>query len=174
MTESRKEKIVQSLAEARGELLDVTERLDAATWTHPVFAHAEEPSAEGGDEWSAADLLRHLCWAESGMIRLISAIREAGEDETAGVPEDFDLDRYNASGVRKLKDRMPAELLALMRDNRQRLLALIDDLEPHEWDMEGRHGSLRVLTVEEILHVIAEHERRHTEDLRSAFTLPPS
>ncbi|MDX1663734.1 MAG: DinB family protein [Candidatus Promineifilaceae bacterium] len=173
MTESRKKKIIQKLTDARHELLDVTERLGWDTWTHPVYAHGEEPSAEGGGEWSAGDLLRHLCWAESGMIRLINAIREAEEDdELAGVPEDFNLDRYNASGVRKLKDQMPAELLATMRENREQLLALIDDLEPHEWDKEGRHGSLRVLSVEEILHVIADHEAQHTEDLRDAFTLP--
>ncbi|MDT8306325.1 MAG: DinB family protein [Anaerolineae bacterium] len=150
-----KEQIKQKLATTRADLLAVTRDLDRETWTQPVYAHADET------EWSAMDLLRHLAWAESGMLRLMRQIR-AGEE---GVPPDFDLDRYNASGVNKLKDEMPAELLQRLENNRQQLLDFVNTLGPDDWDKKGRHGSLRILTIGEILEVIADHEAEHLHDL---------
>jgi hypothetical protein len=37
-----------------------------------------------------------------------------------------------------------------------------------ELDRRGRHGSLRILSVEDIFALIADHERRHLLDIRRA------
>ncbi|NLF65766.1 MAG: hypothetical protein GX579_14315, partial [Chloroflexi bacterium] len=84
--------IMEKLAATRADLVKVARELDWDSWTHPVYGHG------GEKEWSAMDLLRHLVWAEGGMLRLMRQIR-AGEE---GAPADFDLDRYNAAGVNKL------------------------------------------------------------------------
>lgn len=154
-----KDHITQKLAATRAELLEVTRDLDRETWTQPVYAHGKET------EWSAMDLLRHLAWAEGGMLRLMRQI-QAGEE---GVPADFDLDRYNASGVKKLKDEMPAELMERLENNRHQLLDVVDTLEADDWEKKGRHGSLHILTIREILEVIADHEAEHLQDLRQVI-----
>ena len=154
MLGSKKVEIKEQLSNARKDLLQWARKLDEGDWTEPVYVHDEE--------WTAQDVLRHLTWAEGGMIRLIQQIREGQE----GVPPDFDLDRYNAGGVRKLMDKMPADLMAMMADNRERLLQILDDLSEEEIGLTGRHGSLRIMSIEEVLHRIADHEIEHLADLK--------
>lgn len=156
--------LIDRLAAARAELVEVARDLDRDTWTQPVYAHGEE------NEWSAMDLLRHLVWAEGGMLRLLRQIK-AGEE---GVPSDFDLDRYNAVGVQKLKSEMPAELLQRLAANRQELLAFIDTLTADDWEKQGRHGSLHIMTIREICELIAAHETQHLEDMRQRLQLGES
>lgn len=153
------EALIERLAETRQELLEVARELDQAEWSHPVYVHGEETA------WTAGDLLRHLTWAEGGMLRMMQQVKEGG----TGVPEDFDLNRYNARGVEKLKDKMPAELLAMMDKNREQLLAFMEGLAPEDWQKEGRHGSGRMMRIEEVVEMIASHETQHLDDLRRAL-----
>lgn len=155
----KQEAIKDELAEARVRVLEVVRELDREEWTHPVYVHEEET------KWTAGDVLRHLVWAEGGMLRMMRQVKEGG----TGVPEDFEIDRYNAKGIKKLKEKMPAELLEMMEQNRQQVLAFIDGLAAEDWEKEGRHGSLRVMTIEEVLETIAAHEAQHLEDLREAL-----
>lgn len=152
--------IMEKLAATRADLVKVARELDWDSWTHPVYGHG------GEKEWSAMDLLRHLVWAEGGMLRLMRQIR-AGEE---GAPADFDLDRYNAAGVNKLKDEMPADLLLRLEKNRNELLAFVESLEEGDWEKKGRHGSLRIMSIQEILERIADHEAQHLADLREALS----
>jgi len=151
---------MEKLAATRADLVKVARELDWDSWTHPVYGHG------GEKEWSAMDLLRHLVWAEGGMLRLMRQIR-AGEE---GAPADFDLDRYNAAGVNKLKDEMPADLLLRLEKNRNELLAFVESLEEGDWEKKGRHGSLRIMSIREILERIADHEAQHLADLREALS----
>jgi len=151
---------MEKLAATRADLVKVARELDWDSWTHPVYGHG------GEKEWSAMDLLRHLVWAEGGMLRLMRQIR-AGEE---GAPADFDLDRYNAAGVSKLKDEMPADLLLHLEKNRKELLAFVESLEEGDWEKKGRHGSLRIMSIQEILERIADHEAQHLADLREALS----
>jgi len=151
---------MEKLAATRADLVKVARELDWDSWTHPVYSHG------GEKEWSAMDLLRHLVWAEGGMLRLMRQIR-AGEE---GAPADFDLDRYNAAGVNKLKDEMPADLLLRLEKNRNELLAFVESLEEGDWEKKGRHGSLRIMSIREILERIADHEAQHLADLREALS----
>ena len=157
MSDERKENILQKLTETRQALFDFARSLGPEEWTQPVYIHDRE--------WTAADVLRHLTDAERGMMGTMQKIRETGK----GVPEDFDLDRWNASRVAKMQDMMPAELLAEMEQNREALLAFVDDLAEKEWDKAGRHASLRIMTLEEILQRIADHEQEHLADMRAAL-----
>ena len=120
--------IMEKLAATRAELVEACRELDRDTWTHPIYAHGEE------NEWTAIDLLRHLVWAEGGMLRLMRQIR-AGEE---GVPADFDLDRYNAAGIDRLENEMPSDLLLRLEENRKELLAFVNSLEEGGWEKKGR------------------------------------
>jgi hypothetical protein len=99
------------------------------------------------------------------MTNLIENIRKGGE----GVPADFDLHRWNNRNVNKAKEKSPQILFDELENNRLRLLELLDSLEEEDWNKQGRHGSLRMMSVEEILNLIADHESWHGNDIRQAI-----
>lgn len=162
MAAQTKAKLKKKLEQARQDLLQWCQTLEESDWTQPVYVHDEE--------WTVQDVLRHLTWAEGGMARLIQQIREGHE----GVPPDFDLDRYNARGVDKLKDRAPAELMAMMTENREWILRMLDEMDQDELQLAGRHGSMHIMSIAEIFRTIAIHERQHLRELRRAITGAPS
>ncbi|MDX1686357.1 MAG: DinB family protein [Candidatus Promineifilaceae bacterium] len=157
MKNERKETAVRKLTETREEFFQLARRIEESEWTHPIYTH--------GEEWSAADVLRHVTDAEKGMLATMRDILAGG----GGAPEDFDIDRWNRSRVARAKEKTPAELLAQMEENRAELLAFIEELDPEDLDEEGRHASLQIMSIEEILHRIADHERQHMADLRQAL-----
>lgn len=162
MTEERKQALREKLNSSREATLEVIQQMDPEDWTHLVYSSHQA-------DWTARDVLRHLVWAEGGMLRLMKNIREGG----SGVSQDFDLDKYNAQGIAKLDDRMPAELMAMMQDNRKQLLAFIDALDEADWEMSGRHGSGETMSIAQICERIANHEQEHLADLRQALELGP-
>ena len=154
MTDSRKTTIKDKLARARVGLLDLVDPFGDAEWA--TVAYSE------GQTWTTADILRHVTSAEASMTRLVELIRDGGD----GVPADFDLQRWNTRGVQKAGEKLPSELIGEMSHNRALLFATIDGLQDDDWNKSGRHGSLRIMTIEEILNLIADHETQHTQDIR--------
>ncbi|MEM7112706.1 MAG: DinB family protein [Chloroflexota bacterium] len=159
----KKVAILEKLAAARGELLAFVAGLDEEAWKTAVFAsESDDPLAS----WSALDILRHLVNAEWGMTGLMMNIQSG----KGGVPEDFDRSRYNNRSVAKIVNKPPSELVASLEKNRVRLLAFIDTLSEEDWGKEGRHASLNIYTIEEICHIIADHERDHIKDIQQALS----
>lgn len=153
---NKKETIRQKLNQTRHTLLNCLNNLTTEQWSTPVFA--EEST------WSIADLLRHVTDAERGMTRLMQLLQQGGQ----GVPADFDLARWNKRIVEKTQDKSPADLIQQMSHNRQNLLTFIQTIKPDDWAKKGRHGSGRILSIEEICHTIAEHETMHTTHIQQA------
>lgn len=144
------------LQESRAVLWQTLTSLDEAQWQTVVFSE--------GDVWTAADLLRHLVYAQRGMTGLISQIRDGG----FGVPEDFDLDRWNASGVRKQQALAPADLMATLQAEREAVLRLLASMDEDTFAKRGRHGSGQIMSIAEIFELIGDHELLHNQDLRTA------
>jgi uncharacterized protein (TIGR03083 family) len=157
MDESGKKTLTAKLTRARQEFLALVADLSQTEWQIPVYSEDQE--------WTIADILRHLTGAEASMTRLSEIIRDGGE----GVPPDFDLARWNARGVQKTREKLPAELLAEMEKNRQKLFRFIDTLEDKDWMKSGRHGSLRIMSIEQIMNQIADHEFTHTKDIKRSL-----
>ncbi len=159
MNESDKKALEAKLTRARQELLAMVEPFDQEEWQTLVYSEDQE--------WKVADVLRHLAGAESSMTRLSEIIRDGGE----GVPEDFDLARWNKRGIQKASDKQPPEILVEMSQNRESLFKFIDSLTEEDWSKSGRHGSLRIMTIEQIVHLIADHELRHTSDIKQVLAI---
>jgi len=157
MVDERKEQIKSKLAATREDFYSTLNGLSDEQWA--VRAYSE------GSEWSVADVLRHVADSERGMTGLMIQIKNGGE----GVPPDFDLGRWNRRVVDKLGDKPPRELLDSMADNRAALLAFIDTLEEADWDKKGRHASLKIMSIEEVCHLIADHEADHLRTIRVAL-----
>lgn len=157
MTDDRKAMIKEKLTAAREEFFDALSGLTAEQWEARGYSE--------GSEWRVIDVLRHVADSEPGMTRLMIQIKGGGE----GVPPDFDLHRWNKRVVEKSAEKGPEELLAGMAQNRAALFEFIDSLEETDWDKKGRHASLQIMTIEEVCHLIADHERGHLAGIRAAL-----
>jgi hypothetical protein len=155
---AEKTELKNKLAENRAALFALLQGLTDEQWQTAVFS--EETI------WTVSDMIRHLESAERSMIALMSTIQQGG----AGASEDFDLARFNASRIKKAKDQAVPDLLAAMVKNRGDLLVFMDSLLEEDWQKKGRHGSLRIMTIEEICHIIADHEATHAHDIQAALS----
>jgi uncharacterized protein (TIGR03083 family) len=155
----KKADIQAKLSATRQVLQALIEGVSDEQWATAVYAD--------NSDWTIADLFRHVVDSERSMTALMAQIQGGGE----GVPADFDLARWNARGINKAKEKTTAELIADSRQNRAALLAFINSLAETDWDKKGRHGSLRIMSIEEICHLIADHEAGHTEEIRRALAL---
>lgn len=157
MAMTKKEAIKTKLTTVRDEWLSTLTSLSDEQWN--TLAYSDE------SPWRIVDILRHVADSERGMTGLMMQIKGGGE----GVPEDFDLARWNQRVVNKLADQEPPELLDSMAHNRTALFAFIDGLDDADWEKKGRHASLQIMTIEEVCHLIADHEALHLAGIREAL-----
>jgi hypothetical protein len=157
MAAEREDLVKAKLAASREEMSALAASLNESDWDRLSYSE--------GSEWRLIDILRHVADSERGMTRLIVQIQSGGE----GVPPDFDLHRWNQRAVSKLQDKTAADLLADMTTSRAELLAVIDSLDDADWDKKGRHASLRIMTIEEVCHLIADHEQAHAALMRQSL-----
>ena len=155
----QREDLRQHLTTSRATLLNCLTRLTEEQWQTTVFSD--------DNHWTAADILRHLADAQRGMTSQIAQIQAGG----TGVPEDFDLTRWNARGVRKAQEKTPGELMGELEDGQTNVLMLLDMMQEGDWEKKGRHGSGRILTIAEIFQVIGSHEATHAKDISQALNL---
>lgn len=158
MSDNLKQEILALLTEARQELLDTLNSLTPEQWETIVFPGDDDAA------WTVTDLLRHLSDSERGLTGQAQAW-QAGKNP---IPPDFDLARWNKRAVQKRKDKSAEELLSDLAESRKALLAFIDTLQPDDWQKKGRHASLRILTIEQIIKLIGHHERDHARNIREA------
>jgi uncharacterized protein (TIGR03083 family) len=161
MSDAKKEEIREKLNQARIALFDCLQGLEATEWQTAVQSEDAR--------WTVADLVRHLINAEKGMTGLIVQFQQGNDP----VPPDFDRERYNVRSVEKIQHLTPAAMLETMTANRNQLLQVIATLAPDDWQKRGRHASLRIMSIEEICHLIADHETAHLADIQKALVLRP-
>lgn len=158
MPSERIEQIKQQLADARQRLERV---LDAAETRQDAVVFSD------GQGWTVRHLAVHLADADRGSLRQVLGIA-AGQEI---IPPDFDLDRYNRRAVEKRADMTYAEARAALAASRAELLAWLDTVDDAVLDARGRHASLNILSVEQILGIMAQHERAHADDIARAAGL---
>ena len=156
----RKDKLRATIQADDAASLVIFSRLTPEQWEMPV------PSDEGA-LWKARDVLAHVAVSEGGQLTVIKRVL-AGE---GGVPEDFELNRYNRRSVQKQAERSVPELLAgIARDHAQVLetLAAVSDAD---LDKTGRHARGDTLSVEQFFQRISEHRRQHAEEIAHSLGL---
>jgi hypothetical protein len=154
----RIEKIKTNLADARQHLNTILDKV-GDRWDTQVYSD--------GAAWTARQLAIHLMVTDKGHNNTLKGI--ANGEET--IPADFDLERFNRRSVEKRAETSVEEAragLAATAAERDRWLDTIDDAA---LDKKGRHGSMRILSVQEILQVIADHDRDHGNDIATALNI---
>ena len=152
--DDKKRAIQEKKVRVRQELLELLQQLNENEWETAVYAE--------GTEWTISDILRHLVNAEKGMTDLITQFQQGNDP----VPPDFDRERFNKRVVEKTKEKSPAQLMAKLEVNQAAFLAALDHLSEEDWGKNGRHASLRILTIEQICHLIPDHEQTHIQHIR--------
>jgi uncharacterized damage-inducible protein DinB len=115
-------------------------------------------------EWTVRDLLVHLATSERGVLQVLQGMLR-GESI---VPPDFDLDRWNAAQVAKLRSASLAELRERIVGTREQTLVLLDGLTDADLERRGRHALGREVSLGETLRIMAAHERVHVEEANYA------
>ncbi|MCC7451373.1 MAG: DinB family protein [Anaerolineae bacterium] len=145
----RKTAIVAVLDQTRQQLNALLDRLQPGDW--------ETQIQEEDQRWTVRQIISHLMEAQRGMTHQITRIN-AGEET---VPPDFDLNRWNRRSVEKAADKQPPELIAALEEGRTALKQVLTGLSDSDLEKRGRHGSLQIMSIEEIARLIGTHEADH-------------
>ena len=156
MSSQRRAHWKEKLGESREALLSLLDGLTPEQWNATVYSE--------GASWTVATVLAHLVESERGMSIHVHKIRK-GE---ATIPDDFDLERWNAGLTRRIGDIATGELMANAAATRVKTLEVIDSLEDSDWELTGRHPSRGEITVDQYYETIYVHELGHLEDIRAA------
>jgi DinB superfamily len=151
MTE-RITKLKENLESARGQLNRV---LDA------VGERTESQVYSDGVAWNVRQLAIHLAESDRGQSNVVKGIPEGREV----IPADFDLERYNKRSVEKRAEMTFEQARESLAANRAEFFTWLDTQADDFLDKQGRHASLRILSAEQILNVMADHERDHANDI---------
>jgi hypothetical protein len=121
-------------------------------WTH---------RNEGGETWSAFDVMGHLIHGErTDWMARARIIMENGEARTF---EPFDRLGHILESRGKSLEQLLDEFARLRRENLTALRAL--NLQPQDLTRRGRHPALGVVTLSELLATWAAHDLTHLHQL---------
>lgn len=157
------------MSERKDALRAHLEQRHAETW--PVLQSLTEQDmqvsvyTDGDQTWTVRDLIGHLADGERGNLGQVQRLL-AGEQT---VPEDFDLDRWNRSAVRKSAANQPAEHLRSIEEHFNQSLEFLEGLRDEDLDRVGRHSSLQMLTAEGFLRRMVDHRAEHVADIQAAL-----
>lgn len=112
--------------------------------------------------WTVHTLVSHLADSERGMLG--QAQRAVAGKKT--IPEDFDLERWNRGVARKSASKTLPEFLDQIHDTHKTGLKFLASLDETQLDIQGRHASGDVLTIEGFLKRIAQHRLEHVQDVK--------
>ncbi len=155
---SRTKELKTALAESRQHLNHVLD-LVGDRWDTQVYTE--------GAAWTVRQLAVHLMISDKGQTSTVMGIAR-GENP---VPADFDLERYNRRSVEKRADTSIGDVRASLATSFAEREAWLDTLDDAALDKSGRHGSGRILTIAQILQVMADHERDHANDIAKVLNI---
>jgi DinB superfamily len=113
----------------------------------------------GPDKWSVSEILAHFADGEIvGAFRIRSILAAPGSPLAA-----YDQDRWVESGHYDQRD--PRQSLDLFRVVRQANLALLESLEPAQWQHSGIHSERGPESIERIVRMFAGHDLNHIRQI---------
>lgn len=152
----RREFLQAKLRETRSQLNTVLDQ---------VGDRAETQVYSDGLAWTVRQVVAHLADAEKGHYNQLTNIAE-GRDI---IPPDFDIERYNKRVTEKTAEKTIEQSRADLEVIRAQLVDWLNTVDDEKLDRTGRHASLKIMSVHEILKLLYRHERLHTTDIANAL-----
>lgn len=131
---------------------------------------------EGG--WSIKDLLAHVAASEGINVKFAKAMVSQDAPEQVRVlagdytdfPPPFDLDKFNAYMMERLRAQSPEQVIAALNATRADTLAWLETLTPADLERSGTHAVWGKNTVREMMRVLVIHEKMHRGDIEKRVT----
>lgn len=158
MSDRRTQELIDNLASQGKETLAFFKGLSADDWETPVYS--EETN------WTVRTLLAHFVWTEKGMELSYRQIAEGGE----GVPEDFDIDRWNASYKRRSDAKTPEELIEQFEEVRASYVDFVRSLDDEALERRGRSATQGTHRLRGLIHIPYHHTIQHLDDIKQALS----
>ena len=158
MVSERIEKHIARLRESRERLNAVLDRVPDDLWEQQIYSD--------GAQWTLRQLLIHLMLSDYGQNNVIMGIAEGKNI----IPDDYDLNRYNSSSVGKRQAVTVEEARTGLAQSRARLVEWLHQIDESVLDKEGRHATMQILSIAQILNVMAGHEDGHSADIEAMVT----
>ena len=158
MPSERIQKYLDRLEKARVRLDAVLDSVPAHLWDTRLYSD--------GAQWTLRQLLIHLMIADKGQNNVLKGVAE-GKDV---IPADYDLERYNKRSVEKQVEVTVADARAALQTSRADLVNWLSSVDDSALDKQGRHATLQILTLGQMLDVMAMHETAHTNDIERFVT----
>ena len=122
------------------------------------------PAQDEGGEWDAKDVLAHVSSTQAALAGVIAAPPPAANEGAGAVA--FDSARWNASQVRRRRERTPAELAEEMRRGSEHVQA---GLMAADMDAPVRIGRYEGEPLNAAMEAMLRHQRGHLAELRAAL-----
>ena len=142
------------------ELLVMLGSLQPEQMHSAVYAHGTAA------EWTVQALLAHMANAAEGMLQIAQAVARGGNP----VPEDWDVDRWNQSQVRKDAAEPAASLISRIQKAHASWIEFVGVVSDLELERMGRHPIGRTLSVKQMVQTHALHQVQHIRELAAALT----
>jgi len=118
-----------------------------------------------GANWNVQQVTQHLVASERALRALIRTILEGGE----GAPQDFDLNRYNESQVRKLEADLPPDMFKALSEERESTLLYLASLPEGSLGVQGRHPYFGEISVLKLFKWIYQLGQVHLREVQRAL-----
>lgn len=115
-----------------------------------------------GAEWTVHEVLAHIVDSEDSLRRFFVHVVAEG----SGVREDFDIDRYNAGAVEKLRETPREVLVEMFARRRADMVSFVRGLSEADLQRESRHPYLGQAALGEMIRLYYLHVNLHIRDIR--------
>ena len=131
--------------------------LETGQWQQEVYTE--------GTTWTVRNVLSHFVTSERGLVKLFEQIRQG----SAGSPDDFSIDRYNAAMQERTKELSPQDLLEQYRQVRTNTVTWVSCLQESDLDITGRHPFMGQTQLREMLKMLYIHNLTHYRDMKKVL-----
>ena len=149
--------LAEKLKSEGEKMVSVFNGLSEGQWSQEVYT--EEAT------WTIRNVLSHFVTSERGLVKLFEQIRQGG----VGSPDDFSIDRYNASMQERTRELSSQELLEQYRRVRAKTVAWISELQQSDLDITGRHPFMGQTQLREMIKMLYIHNLTHYRDMKKAL-----
>lgn len=149
--------LADSLESEGAKTLEFFNAMASNQWDLPIYNE--------GPGWKVHNVLAHFTEAEGSISKLIRSIVEGGP----GVPEGFDIDRWNAKHTGEISQQDKDWLLAEFARRRGNTVEMVRGFSDADLEKRGRHPALGVTEVKNMVRLMFIHIQGHQRDIKRAL-----